>query len=301
VHRQSGEAQAQDSEGEEDMSAKITLALHEIMGKVGYIQKTGKNQFHGYKYAGEADLLDKLRPAMIEAGLILMPSVKTVDGPDPHGNTTVFVEYVLAHKDGDVWPEKLTAIGCGNDRAKSGAIGDKGVYKAITGANKYLLFKLFQIETGDDPERDEPPSRRHDPQLEELSGNAPVARVVNPSTGRLINPSSSNQQKKPGGSWETLQDSLRKCEDTGELCTWYLGNQADIHLLNPTLKKALAEEWQKGVKEDLAKCETKADVLAWKDLWERDMQSLPSYPQMLATEEYEDRLAYFNIVREPAA
>lgn len=32
--------------------------------------------------------------------------------------------------------------------------GDKGVYKAITGAVKYIFMKTFQISTGDDPEKD---------------------------------------------------------------------------------------------------------------------------------------------------
>jgi hypothetical protein len=31
-------------------------------------------------------------------------------------------------------------------------VGDKGIYKAITGANKYALLKPFLLETGDDPE-----------------------------------------------------------------------------------------------------------------------------------------------------
>lgn len=149
------------------MSAAIAKALHGVMTKCGYVQKTGKNQFHGYRYAGEADLLDKLRPAMIEEGLLLLPSGKSINGPDEHGNVTVEIEYTLAHKDGDIWPEKLVAFGAGNDRAKNGSVGDKGVYKAITGANKYLLFKLFQIETGDDPEEQTeappPPPRRAPP------------------------------------------------------------------------------------------------------------------------------------------
>lgn len=137
------------------MSAKIAAALHQVMTKVSYVQKTGKNTFHGYKYAGEADLLDKLRPAMIEAGLMLIPSQREASNPDAHGNVNVQIEYTLIHKDGDVWPEKIAAFGCGNDMSpKTGRIGDKGLYKAITGANKYLLFKLFQIETGDDPEVD---------------------------------------------------------------------------------------------------------------------------------------------------
>lgn len=135
------------------MTSKIATALHEVMSKVAYVQKTGKNSFHNYKYAGEADLLAVLRPAMVEAGLMLLPSVKSVTPVDEFGNVTVQMEYSLIHKEGEVWPEKLGAAGMGNDKAKNGSVGDKGVYKAITGANKYVLFKLFQIETGDDPEQ----------------------------------------------------------------------------------------------------------------------------------------------------
>lgn len=131
--------------------SKITKALHAVMLKVGYVQKGGENKFHGYKYAGEADLLRVLRPAMLEEGLLLIPSGAECSPVDEHGNTHVSIAYTLAHKDGDVWPEKIIAFGSGNDRNKNG-VGDKGTYKALTGANKYLLFKLFQIETGDDPE-----------------------------------------------------------------------------------------------------------------------------------------------------
>lgn len=135
-------------------TAKIATALHAVMAKVSYVQKDGKNAFHGYRYASEAALLAALRPAMIEEGIFLIPSVSLVKPIDDHGNTHVEMEYTLVHKDGDVWPFSIRAAGMGNDRAKNGAVGDKGVYKAITGANKYLLFKMFQIETGDDPENE---------------------------------------------------------------------------------------------------------------------------------------------------
>ena len=139
------------------MSAKIATALHNVMAKVTYVQKGSENKFHGYKYVSEADLLEKLRPALIEEGLILIPSVEMVRPMDDHGNTIVDMKYELVHKDGDIWPHTIRVSGCGNDRAKNGTVGDKGIYKAITGANKYFLFKLFQIETGDDPERDNMP------------------------------------------------------------------------------------------------------------------------------------------------
>ncbi len=162
------------------MSAKITAALHEVMSKVGYVQKTGKNTFHNYKYAGEADLLAVLRPAMVEAGLLLIPSIADHSPIDEHGNKDVVIEYTLAHKDGDVWPHKIRAIGTGNDRNKNG-VGDKGTYKALTGANKYLLFKLFQIETGDDPEKDsdhdkDPPANANKPKPKQPEPPPPSAR-----------------------------------------------------------------------------------------------------------------------------
>lgn len=153
---------------------KILAALNTVMAKVGYVQKQGENKFHGYKYAGEGNLLEVLRPAMVEAGLVLIPSHAEKSEIDAHGNVTVLVEYTLAHKDGDVWPEKIKVYGSGNDRAKSGAVGDKGVYKAATGANKYLLFKLFQIETGDDPEKDSDHDKDGAPVQQQAAPTAPA-------------------------------------------------------------------------------------------------------------------------------
>jgi len=132
---------------------KIATALHNVMKKVGYVQKRGVNDFHKYKYASEADLLRQLRPAMVEEGLMLIPSVTDVSEIDANGNTTVKINYTLVHFSGEVWPHPIVFAGCGNDKNKNG-IGDKGLYKAYTGANKYALFKLFQLETGDDPEDD---------------------------------------------------------------------------------------------------------------------------------------------------
>ena len=131
--------------------AVILRSLHGVMQEVGYIQKTGENDFHGYTYATEADVLERIRPSMIKHGLLLIPSVNQVSSIDQYGNTSVTVQYTLGHVSGAVWPTPIVAAGCGNDKNKNGT-GDKGLYKALTGANKYLLFKLFQIETGNDPE-----------------------------------------------------------------------------------------------------------------------------------------------------
>jgi len=132
----------------------ISVYINRVMTDVGYVQKKDENKFQKYKYAGEGALLAALRPAMVRHGLVLFPSVENVSPIDEYGNTTVTIEYTLTHAPtGAVWPKPLKAVGVGNDRNSKGGVGDKGVYKAITGTNKYMLFKLFQLETGDDAEK----------------------------------------------------------------------------------------------------------------------------------------------------
>jgi hypothetical protein len=126
----------------------IVKKMLQVMRKVGYVQKDGKNEFHGYKYASEANLIAALRPELIEAGLVLIPSVSHVS-QDEHGNTHVLMLFTLMDDEGSTY--SFCGAGSGNDRNKNG-VGDKGIYKAITGATKYALMKTFLLETGDDPE-----------------------------------------------------------------------------------------------------------------------------------------------------
>jgi hypothetical protein len=132
----------------------LLKALNAVMKECKYVQKDKENAFHRYKYAGEESLLEVLRPALVKHGIVLLPSLDSVSAIDEHGNTHIVVAYTLAHVSGEVWPTPIKVPGCGNDRNKQGGVGDKGTYKALTGANKYLLFKLFQIATGDDPENE---------------------------------------------------------------------------------------------------------------------------------------------------
>jgi hypothetical protein len=134
-------------------TSNITSAILKVMSGVSFVQKAGKNEFHNYKYATEGDALAALRPHLIANELIILSDVIEHTSPDEFGNTTVKVQYRIIHSSG----EELVChfVGCGNDRSSKGAIGDKGIYKALTGANKYFLLKTFQLETGDDPEQDD--------------------------------------------------------------------------------------------------------------------------------------------------
>lgn len=209
--------------------SEVLAALHAVMGKVGYVQKKGQNKFHHYRYAGEGDLLEALRPAMVEAGLLLIPSVREVSEIDSYGNINVTVDYTLAHKNGEVWPEKITVVGTGNDKNSKGGVGDKGTYKAMTGANKYLLFKLFQIETGDDPEK-----------KETAEPGADAEKPTEPHAIDVPAPTNGGMKDVWEGWCQRFIHAIDACEDVSTINAWIHANEEPFKSLHTFNKSAHA-------------------------------------------------------------
>jgi hypothetical protein len=138
------------------MSEKKSLVakLSEVMKEVKYIEKKGYNSFHKYKYATESDVAEKVRESLAERNVIMIPNMVSHDVRE-HTNAKGKTEYIVTvnmefkFMDGDNGQEiTFNMYGEGQDA------GDKAVYKAITGAQKYALMKAFMIPTGDDPEAD---------------------------------------------------------------------------------------------------------------------------------------------------
>lgn len=133
---------------------KLVSKLAEVMKRVRYIQKTGVNDFHRYKYATEADVNEHVREVLAELNVVMIPNVVSHSVRE-HINAKGKTEYIVTvgvdftFHDGETG-ETITfrTYGEGQDA------GDKGTYKAITGAQKYALMKAFMIPTGDDPEGD---------------------------------------------------------------------------------------------------------------------------------------------------
>lgn len=143
------------------MSCKQILeALDAVMHEVTGVPKDGTNDFHRYKFVSEAGLVEHVRPALLKHGLFLIgPMVKDSPTVDSMGVTTFIVQYQLAHISGEVWPTPLSIVAQGCDRDSKGSYGDKGAYKAHTGAHKYLLLRLLNLVTGQEPEDDSPGQR----------------------------------------------------------------------------------------------------------------------------------------------
>lgn len=131
---------------------KLLAKLLAVMEATGHVQKNGHNDFHNYDYVTEADLLEAVRGHLTGNRILVLPAV--VSTSHEGTLTTVMMEYTFYDVDSG---ESLTQTWAGQGDDK----GDKGVYKALTGATKYFLVKSFLISTGDDPERVSDADRRN--------------------------------------------------------------------------------------------------------------------------------------------
>lgn len=133
---------------------KLAKKLIDIMQECAYVTKNGVNNFHKYKYATSADVLEKVNAAMVKHGVctIAIPEIVSIDEiTTAKGNVerlaTVKINITFVDKDSED-SITITGLGSGQDA------GDKAVMKAQTAAIKYAYMLSFAIATGDDPEAD---------------------------------------------------------------------------------------------------------------------------------------------------
>ena len=119
------------------------LNLHEriikIMEMVAVIKKEGKVEFKNtkYNYQREEDVTAAVREALLKYGITIIPVQFRVEKVEA-GLTTVAIQYKVTDAEtGEC--EYLTMGGQGQDS------GDKGIYKAETGAFKYLQKQMLWL------------------------------------------------------------------------------------------------------------------------------------------------------------
>lgn len=133
--------------------ANETLAskLVKIMAAIDAVEKKGRNEAMRYDYQKAVDVTKEVRREFIKHGLVLITSTRNLrttvlgrEGKAPNLYAEVDMEFILT--DG-IDTISFGGVGAGMDA------GDKGVYKAITGALKYGLRSLLLIpDEKDDPE-----------------------------------------------------------------------------------------------------------------------------------------------------
>jgi hypothetical protein len=134
-------------------ASNLASAKLAVMAAVPYVRKH-KAEHLNYSFAGEADLIASLRPAMLENGLSVAPIGVTVLEQGRYqtlkggllNHVLAAVTYRPTHAPSGE-SEDCQVLGEASDA------GDKAAPKALTGAYKYFLRQTFLIETGDDPNR----------------------------------------------------------------------------------------------------------------------------------------------------
>jgi hypothetical protein len=138
----------------------ILAKLHAIMQDVSFIEKDGRNDFHKYNYASEFAIKTAVHAALVKHRVVFHATaaeVKTEQVTNAKGGREALTTTVMAYRFCDVdTGEYIEGQGIGQGQDP----GDKGAYKAITGALKYILTTSLLIPTGDDPEGDDGTDKR---------------------------------------------------------------------------------------------------------------------------------------------
>ena len=136
------------------MMKQIASKLVKVMADCAYIQKSGTNDFHRYKYATAADVLEKVNASLVKHGIAVTAQAELIDLRDVvtlKGNTErlATVKTTLNLVDSESGESvSCSGIGSGQD------LGDKAVMKACTASLKYAWMTSLSMATGDDPESD---------------------------------------------------------------------------------------------------------------------------------------------------
>lgn len=130
---------------------KLAPALVAAQAECGAVAKSGYNKFDRYEYATLADYVAAVRPILAKHGLaIIFDAVldhnmeRTTSQDKKENGVFLHCNVTIIHASGQY--VRFPAVGEGQDR------GDKGTYKALTGARKYALAGLFNLATADEPE-----------------------------------------------------------------------------------------------------------------------------------------------------
>lgn len=152
---------------------QIAAKLVKVMADCSYIQKSGTNDFHRYKYATAADVLEKVNASLVKHGVAVTAQAELIDlreVPTAKGNierlATVRTTLTLVDSDSG---ESMVCSGVGSGQDP----GDKASMKACTASLKYAWMTTLTMATGDDPEADSSVDQR-------MAADVPKSKLPEP-------------------------------------------------------------------------------------------------------------------------
>lgn len=133
-----------------ESSGGLAAKLVRIAQAVGPIEKDGRNEGQKYDYTTAEAVIREVREKMLGEGILLVEACTHSERDTDSNMTTVELLYELIDTEsGEKW--SIPYAGQGWDK------GDKGIWKAYTGARKYFLRGVLSLSFGEDPEADSPP------------------------------------------------------------------------------------------------------------------------------------------------
>lgn len=127
-------------------SMNLYQKLNEVSKTATYVKKTEEG--FKFKYAGSADLLGKIRPKMQEVGVLLkfhMDSFELIQKPNGTSFPLVRLSYTWINVDNPIETDR-TEITLFEDKMT----GCQSVGALLTYAERYFLYKFFQVPTDED-------------------------------------------------------------------------------------------------------------------------------------------------------
>lgn len=168
---------------------KLFKKLVKVLSEVDTVQKSGFNSFQNYQYVTESDLIDATKKALVSNGVFVFTSVEESVKIDDITSVVLKHTFVCSET-GEQF--SVNSAGQGQDK------GDKGVYKACTGAMKYFLSKNFLIAGEDDPENEKAQKSKgastNKPTYTKptTTSSTSVPKKVEPTTVKKITPKPQN-------------------------------------------------------------------------------------------------------------
>lgn len=186
-----------------------------VMEEVGFVKKNGKVSFKNtnYNYQKEEDITLALREARLKHGLVIVPTkVHFIENKD--NITRVVISYLIVDADsGD-----SVCVEMGGEGQDS---GDKAIYKAFTGAYKYMQRQTFSL-TSQDSDPDNIPSGAFK-NVNEKSNSKKSEQPVNLVTGDLDTVLAIGKHKG-----KTISQVAK---DDPNYIKWLAGKQGDLQAL----------------------------------------------------------------------
>lgn len=243
-------------EDKRNVHQRLAAAMHNCK----YIQKE-KKQGMSYMIVSHDDVTAKVRPALLEQGIVYYPvSLTRVQGGSQGDITAIdmAVRFVNIDKPDDYFD--VQTCGYGKDSQ------DKGPGKAMSYAVKYALLKAMGLETGEDADLpDTQPNKPINPQVDYGKDNKTLQ-------GTLVNEINSIQDRSILVSWyderfpvaETLPaEMLALVSQQYENRMTFLTNGGKPEKKFKFVDVKQMDEFGQVAKTEISRCDTIAELTKW--------------------------------------